>query len=1726
MASKQTKKKESSNRVNSAQGKEAASIAASVGATEKARQKVIIWPEWSDTDVNGEKWDGPHKGKEKDKGKSPVVQHYFDDPEGKIDLPSSLKVDTWKRPTDFIEEKTPTVVDIDGCANGFDLVSSNEHIHDSELIRTIISQVSALWQMSKVKVEVTEDGVTTEEVNYTWKPWEHIYAIQKVGKGPYVPSYNSHGKYVVRLYWMGTWRKIIIDDTIPFDDKGNMLLPATRLSHELWPMLLSKALIKVAALDYNGGSANCEFGDVNIIQCLTSWLPEVIPLQYGHMKEVWELLQSSVKKYKQPEPEPEKPEDTEEKNLDPAAQAEQAPVEEEKVVEKPKEPTKPEKPDPKAGKEKGKDKGKGDKGDKKDKDKGDKERDKHKDKSVYGDDGPMPEHPELVVFASYSDHPRYPIRVTALGQMADASERLRQTGLSHMYPHPVLITQSRDCDLEPPPPPEKIPAWKLIRPRKKKPLPTDEPKEEEVVKPIQCLEITSPFVNYKVSPVPIPQDTHRPKSILERGGSRPPTAPVEPVEETDENAPTPEPEKPPTPKLEDVEELPKVEVTVTPPEEATPSKPGTPKGARSPMGKKKGKKGAALDAEEAENNSKSDRKMSVGAMDKPGKLSRKRSASRERTEPAKSDSKEKNKEEAKDSKKEKDGKKGRGKSTSTEMEEVPAPAPSENLEDDPTLGEEEQIEEPEEDPWEGKAREAWIDFDNFVKCFKTLYIYHKTNTYPCNHKYSDLKNVANVGKGDKKDKAAAPPTLDDRNPHYLFVDNLKPTEIVVSLSSFSRWQEPPPPPPSGKEKHSDVNLKDKGKEKTQDTEFTANGSVLEGSNNKEKAVEPVVPGLLVAEPYSWKSLVTGQPILRIRTTATKAAVLSLPEGRHVLRFMINAPLGYHVHLCSSVQFVYGDEETVMPHLTKESCRFIDNATQVILTMGKCIQTFNDPEANSVAREEFAAAHCPYRNDKTMSKTYHHKLFMDSFYGMLRKALADNLSLEMSFAWRAFFFDITTKNILGLHLGSRPATGATSHRGSAKHTNKNKQKEPDKMEYFMNKEYTPEEMVAVVKIQTNFRGYFVRKVKMARTPGNPVHAKTHETLLKAWQVMEPNAEVHGLFLFRNIFKADPDLMPKYPFFKDEWNKISYADYSGIFADQPNNNWFLVFREIFHVTEEMLVVPKLYVPINTCMLRVVNNDTGEEVPRVFQKTAPYVYKKNKRGYTFVAEARTIDHPLASGKWKMRLIGSLSPLPAPIRNEVSCTFHSREIKDYYVPNERNVIFRYTVKVTEDHLASLQMNTSKSDVYIKIQILDHEEEMLSAVGKGHTVLPAFLFLKDYNPDDLLDKRPSSKMSNAGGKNSKLGSNRHRRGSGSSNHGGRASHMSREDLSMLDHAGDEEEDEESRKPHKYIVQAMVLRNSWPLSESSWNFVQQLKEQEKNELKRDFVPQPEVTNKERPPSPPKSDKTTSSKGKEKPGKKSKKDTSRPPSVVFDIGKPHWTIRVISDASQAEEIDVRKDTERADEIRAMKKAWEDAEPGRAAKAQQSRLQYLNSHLVKVDQKESEATVAASSESQIDGSGDLFNSDSTLTLEPPSGPSAKEIIPKIDLTPYLKKTTGKPRLKDEAEIQRQLVARKQEIEEYRAFREGVEEWREKDRIERNELKQKQLQLCEKLQAEMDEARRRINGPREAFRQKFLEAERARLDEIAASEAALHEKAPPSPKGRKSAKGKKSPGGKKKK
>lgn len=47
-------------------------------------------------------------------------------------------------------------------------------------------------------------------------------------------------------------------------------------------------------------------------------------------------------------------------------------------------------------------------------------------------------------------------------------------------------------------------------------------------------------------------------------------------------------------------------------------------------------------------------------------------------------------------------------------------------------------------------------------------------------------------------------------------------------------------------------------------------------------------------------------------------------------------------------------------------------------------------------------------------------------------------------------------------------------------------------------------------------------------------------------------------------------------------------------------------------------------------------------------------------------------------------------------------------------------------------------------------------------------------------------------------------------------------------------------------------------------------------------------------------------------------------------KPYWTLCLVSEQREADVLEVKKDTQRADEIKAMKQTWESAEPGRAIK----------------------------------------------------------------------------------------------------------------------------------------------------------------------------------------------------
>ena len=86
--------------------------------------------------------------------------------------------------------------------------------------------------------------VANSECPYLWRA---VFPQTQHGR----PYFNSAGKYCVKLFVAGKWRKVYVNDDVPVDLQGIPAVASSSLPHELWPMLIAKAIYTVyTALGY------------------------------------------------------------------------------------------------------------------------------------------------------------------------------------------------------------------------------------------------------------------------------------------------------------------------------------------------------------------------------------------------------------------------------------------------------------------------------------------------------------------------------------------------------------------------------------------------------------------------------------------------------------------------------------------------------------------------------------------------------------------------------------------------------------------------------------------------------------------------------------------------------------------------------------------------------------------------------------------------------------------------------------------------------------------------------------------------------------------------------------------------------------------------------------------------------------------------------------------------------------------------------------------------------------------------------------------------------------------------------------------------------------------------------------------------------------------------------------------------------------------------------------
>ena len=128
------------------------------------------------------------------------------------------------------------------------------------------------WVSSQYQILLDNNINTENDKNHFLRK---IYPQDKNG----VPQYNPSGLYWVKLFHMGKYRKIVIDDKFPINKENfECFLPQCNSPNELWPMILTKAIIKLYSYKYKCESYESdEVGDCSILYSLTKYIGLNLP---------------------------------------------------------------------------------------------------------------------------------------------------------------------------------------------------------------------------------------------------------------------------------------------------------------------------------------------------------------------------------------------------------------------------------------------------------------------------------------------------------------------------------------------------------------------------------------------------------------------------------------------------------------------------------------------------------------------------------------------------------------------------------------------------------------------------------------------------------------------------------------------------------------------------------------------------------------------------------------------------------------------------------------------------------------------------------------------------------------------------------------------------------------------------------------------------------------------------------------------------------------------------------------------------------------------------------------------------------------------------------------------------------------------------------------------------------------------------------------------------------
>lgn len=526
------------------------------------------------------------------------------------------------------------------------------------------------------------------------------------------------------------------------------------------------------------------------------------------------------------------------------------------------------------------------------------------------------------------------------------------------------------------------------------------------------------------------------------------------------------------------------------------------------------------------------------------------------------------------------------------------------------------------------------------------------------------------------------------------------------------------------------------------------------------------------------------PVASIKTLSSGATVFESGPGRRLYRILFRDEDSYSMRILSDTIFNIGNRLKMQDLMASESKRIEAIAKGISNAMSSALQEFGGAKYASEMKA-LSRSYMPREEERLKSGVNKrevkpiHRVFVEELVKLARErlpTLAD--SAAACHALKVFFLD--------------PTIGAN--------TSEYKGQSEESPRYLESSEtHQTKEERAAVSIQSFIRMSMIKIYKRAHLSSHTKHAEIVHSLRKVVELFDfSKRESIAHLLIRRIISRGYQTL--YPCHEDLSHVLDFEEWRGLARNIQPGQWVPLARVVLTPMEggKVHASMDLVTVLPRQMLRVVNNETFREITRVVNSPATVHFPYIERGYTVICYGWSDTQKFKELPWLLR-VTTIKGQPR-FRKQTSIpSLALQELADNYVPNASCIIGKWIVRVgIADSLITFRLSTSYSGVEIVFKVLDGDENVLSEISGGSTLVLPAIYLPLILDDPEAVESQASRIQLEEMETARL--------------------RSRSKSLTLKLGKDAD-----RTATEYYVRAYVANDSWPLTPAEWSAVMEAK---------------------------------------------------------------------------------------------------------------------------------------------------------------------------------------------------------------------------------------------------------------------------------------------------------------